>query len=163
LKKILIFGGINSGKSAFAEKKILEISNKKPYYIATYLEEFCDNEMKEKIKNHKLKREGNFINLEEPYDVNRRVKEGESYLVDCLSMLIFNNLDNQERLFEQLELLSSKDSDIVFVLNDVSSGVLPADYESRTFVKLSGLVAQMVADFCDEVYEVKFGLVRQWK
>ena len=163
MKKILYFGGANSGKSRLAELKTLELSSKKPYYIATYLDEFDDEEMKQKIKKHQKNREENFINIEEPYNLNEVIKEGNTYIVDCLSMLIFNNLDDENRLFSQLDSISTCRANIVFVLNDVSGGVVASDKQSRKFVRLSGVVGQKVASFCDEVYEVKFGLKMRWK
>jgi len=54
--------------------------------------------------------------------------------------------------------LEKKDANIVFVLNDVNSGVIPFDKESRSFVDRSGVIGQRLASFCDEVYEVKLGL-----
>ena len=163
MKKILLFGGQNSGKSKLAEQKTLELSTSKPYYIATYLDEFDDEEMKIKIKKHQKSREKNFINIEEPYNLNEVISEGNTYIVDCLSMLIFNNLDDENRLFSQLENISTCRANIVFVLNDVSSGIIAPDKQSRKFVELSGKVGQKVASFCDEVYEVKFGLAKKWK
>jgi len=163
MKKILFFGGQNSGKSELAEEKTLKLSTNKPYYIATYLDEFDDEEMKQKIKKHQKNREENFINIEEPYDLSRVIKEGNTYIVDCLSMLIFNNLEDENSLFSQLDSISTCKANIVFVLNDVSGGIVASDKQSRKFVSLSGLVGQKVASFCDEVYEVKYGLKMRWK
>jgi len=163
MKKILFFGGQNSGKSELAERKTLELSTNKPYYIATYLDEFDDEEMKEKIKKHQKSREENFINIEEPYNLNEVINEGNTYIIDCLSMLIFNNIEDETGLFSQLDSISTCKANIVFVLNDVSGGIIAPDKQSRKFVELSGRVGQKVASFCDEVYEVKFGLEKRWK
>ena len=46
----------------------------------------------------------------------------------------------------------------MFVLNDVTCGVIPIDAISRRYVDLSGLIGQKLAMICDEVYEVKLGL-----
>ena len=163
MKKILFFGGQNSGKSELAERKTLELSTNKPYYIATYLDEFDDEEMKKKIKKHQKSREENFINIEEPYNLNEVINEGNTYIIDCLSMLIFNNIEDETGLFSQLDSISTCKANIVFVLNDVSGGIIAPDKQSRKFVELSGRVGQKVASFCDEVYEVKFGLEKRWK
>ncbi len=163
MKKILFFGGQNSGKSRLAEEKTLSLCTKKPYYIATYLDEFDDEDMKEKIKQHQNSREESFINIEEPYDISKSIKEGNTYIVDCLSMLIFNNIDDEKRVFSQLGDISTCKANIIFVINDVSGGIIAADRQNRKFVELSGKVAQFVTSFCDEVYEVKFGLVKRWK
>jgi len=58
----------------------------------------------------------------------------------------------------QIKRLCSVDADIVFVLNDVGSGVIPPEPMSRTYVDRSGIVGQALAAMCDEVYEVKLGL-----
>ena len=154
--KILYFGGQKSGKSSLAEKKALTLSTEKPTYIATYHDSYADREMQERIAKHQAQREENFITIEEPKDLVKVIKEG-TYLVDCVSMWILNNLD-EEVLLSQLETLSKLDTNIVFVLNEVTSGVIPMDKESRKFVDLTGIIGQKLAQICDEVYEVKFGL-----
>jgi adenosylcobinamide kinase/adenosylcobinamide-phosphate guanylyltransferase len=162
--KILYFGGQKSGKSSLAEKKALEISTNKPYYIATYDNSYDDKEMKKRVNRHKEQREEKFTTIEEAYDLTKVVKEKETFLVDCISMWIFNNLEKQEQeLINQLEELEKIDCNIVFVLNEVTSGVIPFDKNSRKFVDLTGIIGQKLAKLCDEVYEVKFGLESRLK
>ncbi|QDF29128.1 bifunctional adenosylcobinamide kinase/adenosylcobinamide-phosphate guanylyltransferase [Halarcobacter anaerophilus] len=162
--KILYFGGQKSGKSSLAEKKALEISTNKPYYIATYDNSYDDKEMKKRVNRHKEQREKKFTTIEEAYDLTKVVKEKETFLVDCISMWIFNNLEKQEQeLINQLEELEKIDCNIVFVLNEVTSGVIPFDKNSRKFVDLTGIIGQKLAKICDEVYEVKFGLESRLK
>ena len=162
--KILYFGGQKCGKTAAAIAKTLELSpKKKPIYVATYLDTYNDSEMQERITNHKNERQNQFITFEEGFDLTV-LKEGETYLVDCLSMWILNNLDkNKDELISQLQTLLKKDANIVFILNDVSRGIIPLDKQSRKFVDLSGIIGQVVAQGCDEVYDVSFGIVRRIK
>jgi adenosylcobinamide kinase/adenosylcobinamide-phosphate guanylyltransferase len=162
MKKILYFGGQKSGKSLLSEKKALELS-KKPYYIATYDNSFGDNEMQTRIDTHKLQREDNFITIEEPKDILKVIKNGETYLVDCLSMWLLNNMENENSIFTQIEKLKDVDANIVFVLNEVTSGVIPIDGFSRRYVDLTGIIGQKIVQICDEVYEVKFGLEKRLK
>ncbi|MCK5854088.1 MAG: bifunctional adenosylcobinamide kinase/adenosylcobinamide-phosphate guanylyltransferase [Sulfurovaceae bacterium] len=158
--KILYFGGQKSGKSRLAEQKTLSLSStQKPYYLATYDNSYADIEMQERIEKHKLQRGEDFICIEEPLDLTRCIKEKESYLVDCISMWLLNNLNTDEAfLLSQLKALSKIDANIVFVLNDVNSGVIPMDKESRKFVDMTGVIGQYLAKICDEVYEVKLGI-----
>ena len=158
--KILYYGGQKSGKSLLAEQKALELTyDKKPYYIATYDNSYSDQEMQERIYQHQWQREDKFISIEEPFELSMVVHNRGTYLIDCLSMWILNTLDIEiEELFEQIEALAQKDANIVFVLNNVNSGVIPIDAESRKFVDRSGIIGQRVAKICDEVYEVKLGL-----
>lgn len=156
--KILVFGGSNSGKSKVAEEITLNMASKKPYYIATYLDNFEDKSMREKIELHKQRRKEKFKTIEEPFCVSKILKDDETYLLDCLSMLVFNYLQGEEELFFEIEKISTCKANIVFVLDDVNSGIIPSDKLSRNFAKLSGKVGQTVASFCDEVYEVKYGI-----
>lgn len=154
--KILYFGGQKSGKSSLAEAKALSLSQGKPTYIATYHDSYADSEMKIRIAKHQAQRTDKFSTIEEPKELVKVIKKG-TYLVDCVSMWILNNPD-EEDLTTQLETLSQLDANIVFVLNEVTSGVIPMDKESRKFVDLTGIIGQKLAKMCDEVYEVKFGI-----
>ena len=162
--KILYFGGQKSGKSTLAEEKTLEIKMKKPYYLATYDNSFNDVEMNERVLKHKNQRKENFITIEEPLNLVSKIKKDNTYLIDCISMWILNNINNdEESLIKQLDEIKKIDANIVFVLNDVNSGVIPFDKESRKFIDLTGLIGQKLASFCDEVYEVKLGLTNRLK
>lgn len=161
---ILYFGGQKSGKSTLAEAKALEISSSKPYYIATYDRSFDDKEMNTRVLKHQNQREENFTTIEEPLNLVSKIDKDNTYLVDCISMWILNNIDNsEEELIKQLEELETIDANIIFVLNDVNSGVIPFDKESRKFVDLTGIIGQRLASLCDEVYEVKLGLTNRLK
>lgn len=164
-KKILYFGGQKSGKSLLAEEKACEIAqNKKPFYIATYNNSYGDEEMIKRVQKHQKQRVDKFITIEETKKLSKVIKEDETYLIDCISMWILNSQeDDEETLLEELEKLSKIDANIVFVLNDVSSGVIPMDKISRKYVDLSGIIGQKLASFCDEVYEVKLGLPQRLK
>ncbi|PLY05304.1 MAG: cobinamide phosphate guanylyltransferase [Arcobacter sp.] len=162
--KILYFGGQKSGKSTLSEAKALELSKNKPYYIATYDKSFDDKEMNLRVLKHQNQREERFITIEEPLNIVSKIEEGNTYLVDCISMWILNNIENsEEELVKQLEDIKNIDANIVFVLNDVNSGVIPFDKQSREFVDLTGIIGQKLASFCDEVYEVKLGLASRLK
>ena len=163
--KVLYFGGQKSGKSKLAEAKCLELSyDEKPTYIATYDNSYDDKEMEKRIYLHHKQRQDDFKTVEEPFFLPSVIKNKGTFLVDCISMWILNTLDKPiEELFEQLQALAEKDANIVFVLNDVNSGVIPMDKESRKFVDRSGIVGQKLAALCDEVYEVKLGLALKIK
>ena len=157
--KILYFGGQKSGKSRLAEKKILEISKSKPYYIATYDNSFSDIEMQRRVLEHQRDRSDRFITIEESKNLSSVIEDNRSYIIDCLSMWILNTIDRDlDYLIQEIEALSKKEADIVFVLNDVQSGVIPVDKISREYIDRSGIIGQRVAMICDEVYEVKLGL-----
>jgi len=138
--------------------------DQKPYYIATYDRSYADEEMTARIAHHQADRRERFISVEEPFELPLVIDQRGTYLVDCLSMWIFNTLDVEiEELYAQLNTLASRDANIVFVLNEVNSGIIPMDAESRAFVDRTGMLGQWVASFCDEVYHVRLGLAQRIK
>ncbi|MCR8710878.1 bifunctional adenosylcobinamide kinase/adenosylcobinamide-phosphate guanylyltransferase [Aliarcobacter butzleri] len=163
--KIFYFGGQKSGKTKVGIKKALELSTtKKPYYIATYDNSFGDSSMSERINKHIIERKNDFITIEEPKDLTKIIKENNTYLIDCISMWLFNNLqNNEESLKLQLSEICKIEANIIFILNDVSCGVIPFDKESRRFVDYSGIIGQELVKLCDEIYEIKYGIERKIK
>ena len=83
------------------------------------------------------------------------------------SATIFVNEDNKNQnediLLKQLSTLSKLNTNIVFVLNDIGSSIVPLEKQTRKFVDLTGTIGQKLTSFCNEVYEVKFGLERRLK
>ena len=163
--KIFYFGGQKSGKTKTGIKKALEVStNEKPYYVATYDNSFGDDSMQNRIDKHIIERKENFITIEEPKDLTKIVEKDKTYLIDCVSMWLFNNLENKEETLKtQLQEICKIEANIIFILNDVSCGIIPLDKESRRFVDFSGLIGQELVKLCDEVYEVKYGIERRLK
>ena len=163
--KIFYFGGQKSGKTKAGIKKALELSvNEKPYYVATYDNSFGDDSMQNRIDKHILERKEDFITIEEPKDLTKVIEKNKTYLIDCISMWLFNNLENKEETLKiQLQEICNIEANIIFILNDVSCGIIPLDKESRRFVDFSGLIGQELTKLCDEVYEVKYGIERRLK
>jgi adenosylcobinamide kinase/adenosylcobinamide-phosphate guanylyltransferase len=161
---VLYFGGQKSCKSKLSEEKAIKLSKTKPYYIATYDNNYGDYEMIQRVQKHQLQREDKFITIEQMQDLTRVIKENETYLIDCISMWIFNNINqNEDILLQQLSTLSKLNTNIVFVLNDIGSSIVPLEKQTRKFIDLTGTIGQKLTSFCNEVYEVKFGLERRLK
>lgn len=160
--KILYIGGQKSGKSFLAEKKALELS-KKPYYIATYDNSYHDKEMQDRISLHKKQRGDKFITIEETLFLDRVIEDNNTYLIDCMSMWILNVMNNKLKYEEILENILNKNTNIIFVLNEVTSGIIPLDKFTREYVDMSGRVGQRLARECDEVYQVIVGLENRLK
>ncbi len=158
--KTLFIGGIKSGKSINAQEYILKYSTSKPTYLATT--EFIDEEMQKRVDEHKINRADNFITIEEPLKIYDVINTNKNYvLVECVSMWInnmlyhgFNYEDMKKELIKILELKQS----IVFVLNDVGSGIIPDNSLAREFIDISGKLSQLIASHCDEVYHTIAGI-----
>lgn len=152
--KALFIGGIKSGKSKNAEIYTIKHSTDKPIYLAT--NEFFDDEMKDRIKKHKIQRENNFITLEEPLKLSKIIESSKDIvLVECVSMWINNMLYHQyseDDIIEEIEKISKLKNEVVFVINDVSCSVVSENKLVRKFVDINGKVAQLLASNCDEIY-----------
>lgn len=93
---ILIIGGSASGKSAFAEDKLLSFGDKKRYYLATMA--VWDEECRERIRRHRIKRSGKgFSTIEKPVDLKDvSLPGGSAVLLECVSNLTANELFREE-------------------------------------------------------------------
>jgi len=156
----LFIGGIKSGKSKEAELYTIKHSKTKPIYLATT--EFIDSEMAQKIKQHKLQREDNFITYEEPLHLAKILQDEKgTILIECVSMWLNNMLYHnysQDEILKEIDELTKLDCNIVFVLNDVSCSVVSEHKLVREFVNLSGKISQLLASKCSEVFQVTAGI-----
>ncbi|MGB5965563.1 MAG: bifunctional adenosylcobinamide kinase/adenosylcobinamide-phosphate guanylyltransferase, partial [Sulfurimonadaceae bacterium] len=156
-----------SGKSYSAEQytKALQQRAKKPYYLATT--EFIDDEIQERITIHKQRRDEHFITIEEPLDIYNAIKKCDGpVLVECTTMWINNMLyhqQNKEQILEHITKVLTLPNDIIFVHNDVGAGIIPDNALARQYIDISGIVSQIIASHCDEVFHCIAGIATQIK
>ncbi len=159
--KTLFTGGIKSGKSRLAEAYILERSaSRTPFYIATT--EFIDTEMAARIAIHQERRQNQFKTIEEPLKLLQALENCSGpTLVECVSMWLNNALYHQiseTKILQELEAIMQLPGDIVLVHNEVGYGVIPDNPLARQFVDLSGKAAQLMGEYCDQVFLCCAGL-----
>lgn len=166
----LVLGGIRSGKSAYAEKLAQE-SGKDLVYLATA--QVWDKEMRERVLIHQQRRSSAWLLVESPLQLAQALTEHASpqscILVDCLTLWLTNCLCHsedelanralwQEEKQQLLSLLRTTPSHIIFVSNEVGSGIVPLGELSRRFADEAGLLHQELAKICDNVTLVMAGL-----
>ena len=159
--KILYIGAQKSGKSKLAEKRVLELSKaKKPIYLAT--SELFDEGMKQKAELHRVQRGDGFVTVESHLDLATPVlSAGAVVLVECLGMWINNMMYHKktdDEIISHMGDALQEAKDVVFVITDVSGGVVSENRETRRYVQLCGLIGQSVATACEEVYLCSVGL-----
>ena len=163
--KTLFIGGVKSGKSRNAEVYALTLSGNPAVYLAT--SEPFDDEMRQKIERHKNARSEHFLTIEEPLNLFAVLEPVKSpVLIECMTVWMGNMLHHgftQEDIFKQIEKILGLENDLVFVLNDVGSGVIPDNALAREFADLSGVAAQFIAEGCDEVYHCVAGIASKIK
>jgi adenosylcobinamide kinase/adenosylcobinamide-phosphate guanylyltransferase len=163
-KKILITGGIKSGKSRFALNLANEIENGEKFFVATG--RAIDNEMLEKIEKHKKERGSGFKTLEEPTRLGTILKkiDPSTVILDCLTLWLSNlyfEVTESEKSIEIedfIRTLKGFEGNLIIVTNEVGWGIIPGDETSRWYQVELGSLNQKVAEICDEVYVLISGI-----
>jgi len=163
--KTLFIGGIKSGKSINAQNYTLKHSKNKPLYLATT--EFFDEGMRQRIQEHQAQRAHSFHTLEEPLEIYKTISHATSpVLLECVSMWINNMLYHQhnfEDIKREMQKVLELPQDVVFVLNDVGSGIIPENKLAREYIDISGKIAQMIANRSDAVFHCIAGIATKIK
>ncbi|MEQ1530403.1 MAG: bifunctional adenosylcobinamide kinase/adenosylcobinamide-phosphate guanylyltransferase [Methylococcales bacterium] len=164
--KTLFIGGVKSGKSRLAESYILErAGDVKPYYLAT--NEFFDTEMQARVAVHQQRRQHLFTTLEEPVQLLKTLQCCEKpVLVECVTMWLNNALYHQiseAAILEEMEAVLQLPAELVFVHNEVGFGIIPDNKLARQFIDLSGKAAQLMGQYCENVFFCSAGLKLQMK
>ena len=167
-KKILITGGIKSGKSDYALEMAKSCKDRK-LFVATA--RAFDDEMKEKIKKHRLERGDEFETIEEPVALGK-ILENENpdlLIIDCVTLWLSNLFfelgeDKKEaELKEFLKQLGQFRGDIIIITNEVGGGIVPENKLSREYQSELGKLNQEIAGLCDEVYLMVSGVAMRIK
>lgn len=155
-KSILITGGARSGKSTLAERMTLDLGSP-ALYLATA--EADDTEMAERIALHRARRGPEWQTLAEPLDLIGALTDsdgGPPRLVDCVTMwlsnLMFANRDWKAEVEALAAVLPRLSAPVIFVTNEVGSGIVPDNQLARTFRDAQGWANQHIAHACDELW-----------
>ncbi len=163
---ILVTGGSGSGKSAFAEDKVLSFGTAQRIYIAT-MHPF-DNESYKRIDRHREMRAGKGFETIECYTGLKDVvlPEGCVVLLECMSNLVANEMFEEQGAHEQtvqtimagIENLLRQAAHVVIVTNEIFSDAPAFEREMNTYLKYLGRINQEIAKKADEVTEVVYGI-----
>jgi adenosylcobinamide kinase / adenosylcobinamide-phosphate guanylyltransferase len=168
---ILILGGARSGKSRLAERLAAEVEP--VTYVATATFDDSDPEMATRIDRHRASRPEGWETLEVPRDVEGvlagKATRGGTVLIDCVTLWLTNlmlglgggpGLDDREILevVERAGGADRGDSRVIWVSNEVGSGVVPENALARRFADLQGRANQALAARSDVVHLCVAGL-----
>lgn len=160
----LVLGGARSGKSVFAENTIQAFH---PPYVYLATAQVLDEEMGERVREHRKRRQGLWDTLESPYQLVENLLElrhdNRPVLVDCLTLWFSNLLlqeagNPQESVNKLVDALKIVDYPLVLVSNEVGGGIVPDNPLARKFRDLAGWANQSVASVCRTVTLVVAGL-----
>lgn len=175
-KLILITGGQRSGKSEYAERLALQMSDT-PVYLAT--SRIWDDEFRERVRRHQSRRGPQWTNMEEEKWLSKCPVEGRVAVVDCLTLWCTNFLTDAmsgdcdhstaaERrattdsvlaeMKEEFKRLTAQNATFIVVTNEVGSGGVSANALQRQFTDVQGWMNQFVASLADEVILMVSGI-----
>ena len=179
---ILCSGGARSGKSEFAEQLALSLKGRKAY-VATG--QAFDDEMKDRIKKHQLRRGKEWITFEIPLLLHENWEQiknvSDVILIDCLTMFTSNHIfahgdiNTQEDanriesiILKELRLLlqeinNSNDKTVIFVTNEIGLGIVPENKLARYFRDITGRVNREVASAANKMYLTISGVTIELK
>ncbi len=165
---ILIIGGQRSGKSAFAERLALSLSDN-PVYVATA--HVWDEEFRQRVERHKARRGEQWTNIEEERNLGDINIYNKVALVDCLTLWCTNfyfdagngndDPDIDEvlgRVKAEFDKFTAQDATFIFVTNEIGSGGVSENRVQRRFTDLLGWMNQYVAAKADDVYLAVSGI-----
>ena len=169
---ILITGGQRSGKSEYAERLALSLSDN-PVYMATA--HVWDEEFRQRVLLHQERRGPQWTNIEEECLLSRHQLTGRVILIDCLTLWLTNlwyaekpessdcpecpavapTLETAKAEFDRF---TSQDATFIFVTNEIGYGGVSANTVQRRFTDLMGWMNQYVASQADEVILMVSGI-----
>ncbi len=163
---ILVTGGSGSGKSAFAEDRVLSLGEAKRIYIAT-MHPF-DEESKKRVKRHRSMRRGKGFETIECYTGLKEVEipADSVVLLECMSNLTANEMFEKQGAHEKTvqEILKGVDrirnqaKHLVIVTNEIFSDAAVFDQEMNTYLEYLGQINQLIVQRADEAVEVVYGI-----
>lgn len=171
--KVLVTGGVRSGKSRHAEG--LLAGEPAVTYLAPgpTTADDTDPDWAERIAAHRSRRSAAWTTLESR-DLAAALSLDGAVIVDCLGTWLTAVLDEARawdlpscevhalvaaRLEPAVVALTSAPGPVVLVTNEVGLGVVPAHRSGRLFRDLLGTVNQTLAAACGEVHLVVAGRV----
>ncbi len=171
--KILILGGVKSGKSRRAEQLAQGLSDAQSLpVIVIATATASDGEMQRRIEAHRKQRPDSWKTIEEPLKLGHAllaIAEPAVVVVDCLTVWLTNLLmqDEVELLTKELESFVQAVSKVRFPLllvsNETNMGIVPMGELSRRYCDEAGLLHQRLASICDRVELMVAGLPMQLK
>jgi adenosylcobinamide kinase/adenosylcobinamide-phosphate guanylyltransferase len=160
---ILITGGARSGKSSYAEKLALELSDA-PVYLATA--RIWDEEFRERVRRHQARRGPQWTNIEEEKALSRHDLTGRVVLVDCLTLWATNFFFDLESnvdaalaaLQAEFDRFTAQETTFILVTNEIGMGGTSDNDIQRRFTDLQGWMNQYAAAHADEVILMVSGI-----
>jgi adenosylcobinamide kinase/adenosylcobinamide-phosphate guanylyltransferase len=163
----LVTGGSGSGKSAFAEQKILDLGPARRIYIAT-MYPGKDPENAARIVRHRKMRAKKSFETVECYTglADLALPEGANVLLECMSNLAANEMflpggagaHTAAAVLDGVRHLLKQCGNLVVVTNEIFSDGGTYDALTVQYLEALGTVNRKMAEMADFVTEVVYGI-----
>jgi adenosylcobinamide kinase/adenosylcobinamide-phosphate guanylyltransferase len=170
--KVLVTGGVRSGKSFHAESLLR--TEQQVTYVAPGPPSGLDPEWTRRVAVHQARRPAHWVTIESS-DLATSIRQADgAVLVDCLGTWLTSTIDELDgwdrspddwepvlfaRLDDAMTSIAEHEDTVVLVTNEVGLGVVPEHRSGRIFRDLLGTVNQRAAAACDDVMLVVAGRV----
>ncbi len=162
----LVIGGSGSGKSEYAEKLVCSLRSRR-VYLATMRS--GDPESSERIERHRSMRAGKgFVTVEKETDAGEAGPFPDSaVLLEDMGNLLANEVyrrngiaaaEAADKILRDISVLYDGCGDLVIVSNDVFSGGLLYDNETKEYMMGLAYINREIAKRADLVAEVVCGI-----
>ena len=174
---IFIAGMTRSGKSAYAERRLLDLAEKRAsesekhyqkIYVAAAEIHDDDPEMLARVESHKARRKGmGFTTIERYRDLGGlELPEKACVLIESLTVWTANemfrggnvNHNAGGKVYTDFMSIYSRAKDIVVVSDDIFSDGITYDSLTEEYMRILGGLHVKLAALADEVIEVVSGL-----
>ena len=180
-KIIMITGGQRSGKSSFAERMALELTEgckQGPVYLATA--RIWDSEFAHRVELHKARRGERWTNLECEKYLSECNLQGRVVVIDCVTLWATNFFFDESAAAEsaeaadaadgtlvervlglmkrELHKLAKQEATLIFVTNEIGLGGVSENKLQRQFTDIEGWFNQHLAEYADDVYLMVSGI-----
>lgn len=158
----LVIGGAASGKSEYAEGRVLALPGRR-IYLATMHP--WDQECRARIARHRLlRRDKGFETLERYTDLaGAEIPAGANVLLECMSNLAANELydsggGGEEAVLRGVDALRRRCGHLTVVTNEVFSGGAACETDILPYLRSLARINRCLAARADTVAEIVCGL-----
>ena len=180
-KIIMITGGQRSGKSSFAERMALELTEgckQGPVYLATA--RIWDSEFAHRVELHKARRGERWTNLECEKYLSDCNLQGRVVVIDCVTLWATNFFFDESAAAEsaeaadaadgtlvervlglmkrELHKLAKLEATLILVTNEIGLGGVSENKLQRQFTDIEGWFNQHLAESAQKVYLMVSGI-----
>ena len=183
----LISGGCKNGKSYYAQRLAQDQARqlKRPlYYIATMIPR--DEEDRARIRRHLAERDGwGFETIEQPMDLTAllddpRVDTSGVFLLDSVTAIMENEMFRQretedgktvfycdeaakDRVRDDMVAFAKATGNTVFVSDGIYGDMGEYSESTEEYRKALATADRALAEVCDQVIEITYGIAEHWK